>query len=66
MDQIVPGYSKDEKNSLQAHVKETKIMFLVNLLFYTAFMLQMMESLVPSVPFDGHKKMVSNLHFAQN
>lgn len=59
VDQIVPGYSKDEKNSLQAHVKETKIMFLVNLLFYTAFMLQMMESLVPSVPFDGHKKMLT-------
>lgn len=58
VDQIVPDYAQEEKNSLKVHLVETKIMFLVNLLFYTAFMLQMKESLVSSVPFDGAKKMV--------
>lgn len=61
VDKIVPEYAQNEKNSLQTHLKETKTMFLVNLLFYTAFMLQLKDSLVSSVPFDGSKKMVNDL-----
>lgn len=58
-DKLKPGYSSFPENSLETHIKETKVMFLVNFMFFLSMMIKSQDSIIPTIPFDAKKKMVS-------
>lgn len=58
-ERFVPGYASKEGNSVEQHLKEARVMVLANKLFFTSFMMQFTESIVPDIPFDHKKHMVS-------
>ena len=58
VDQLIPGYSKKVQNSLAAHLKEVKIMFLVNAMFFITLMIRQRDTIITAIPFDAKKNMV--------
>ncbi|KAJ6215424.1 hypothetical protein RDWZM_009924 [Blomia tropicalis] len=58
-DRLVPGYSQQIGNSLDEHVRQCKVMILVNQMFFTTLIAKQRESVIPSIPFDAKQQMAS-------
>ena len=61
-DKLVTGYSQQSVNSLEAHVREVKLMTLMNFLFFISIIAKQTESIVSSLEFDLKK----NIMFVEN
>ena len=58
-DRLVPGYSSKPENSLDRVVKEAKLFYAVQNMFFMTSMIRKEDSIIPSIPFDPKTKMVS-------
>lgn len=60
-DKIMPNYSTQKGNSLDEHLREVRLMFLANSMYFIAVMIQQQTSIIPTLPFDPEQQMVGFL-----